>query len=252
MNLHLTNKIVVISGGSKGIGAAIVRLFNEEGAIPVILDIDKKAAEELINQIGAGSFFELDLRDERRCEEVIVQILEKYNTIDVLINNAGINDCVGLEATNEEFISSLHKNLIHYFTLAKLCWPHLKVSKGTIVNIASKVAVIGQGNTSGYAAAKGGVLSLTKEWAVEGLPHGIRVNAVLPAEVYTEMYEYWLGKSFSDPKKMKKEIENKIPLGQRMTTAEEIAGTVVYLSSNMSSHTTGSFLYPDGGYVHLR
>lgn len=252
MDINLKDKVMIITGGAKGIGATIATLAGHEGALPIVLDTDRTAGNHLIKDIGCGSFFDVDLTDEITCKSVIETVFTTYGRIDILVNNAGINDGIGLDASNQDFLLSLQKNLIHYFTLAKLCWDHLKKTSGSIVNISSKVAIVGQGGTSGYAAAKGAILALTREWAVEGVPHGIRVNAVLPAEVYTPMYEYWLNKNFSDPGATRKTIENKIPLHKRMTTSEEIARTALYLASDMSSHTTGSFLYPDGGYVHIR
>lgn len=126
----------------------------------------------------------------------------------------------------------------------------LKKTKGSIVNISSKTAVTGQGNTSGYAAAKGAQLALTREWAVELLPFGIRVNAVVPAEVLTPMYEKWI-KTFDDPEEKLRHILKNIPLGNRMTTKEEIASMTVYLIFGQTSHITGQIVHVDGGYVHL-
>ena len=127
----------------------------------------------------------------------------------------------------------------------------LKQSRGTIVNIGSKVALTGQGGTSGYAAAKGAILALTREWAAELLPYGIRVNAVLPAEVMTPAYTAWLA-TLQNPDALLHRITEQIPLGQRMTTPEEIAAAVVFLlSPTQSGHTTGQQLLVDGGYVHL-
>nr|VFK17946.1 MAG: L-fucose dehydrogenase [Candidatus Kentron sp. LPFa]VFK32479.1 MAG: L-fucose dehydrogenase [Candidatus Kentron sp. LPFa] len=251
MNLNLRGKHIIISGGAKGIGAVTTRLFLEEGAIPIILDSDEEAGNRLIGDLKSGEFIGLDLRDGGKCERAIASVIGKYGSIHVLVNNAGTNDVVGLTASREEFVASLDQNLVHYFTLTKLCWDSLKQSKGTVVNISSKVALVGQGNTSGYVAAKGAILALTREWAVEGLAHDIRVNAVLPAEVYTEMYEEWLNK-FDNPTERKAHMESKVPLGKRMTTPEEIAKTIRYLASDMSSHTTGEFLSPDGGYVQIR
>ncbi|VFM95877.1 MAG: L-fucose dehydrogenase [Candidatus Kentron sp. G] len=202
MDLKLRNKHVIISGGAKGIGAAVARLFQEEGAIPIILDMDESAGNRLMEEMKSGEFMGIDLRDEQACERAVASIREKYGSIDVLVNNAGINDVIGLAASGEEFLASLHRNLIHYFTLTRLCWDALKQSKGAIVNISSKIALVGQGKTSGYVAAKGAILSLTREWAVEGLDYGIRVNAVLPAEVWTEMYGEWLNK-FDNPAELK-------------------------------------------------
>jgi L-fucose dehydrogenase len=128
--------------------------------------------------------------------------------------------------------------------------PYLKESKGSIVNIGSKTSITGQGNTSGYVAAKGAVLSLTREWAVELLPYHIRVNAVIPAEVATPLYDAWL-KGFSDPQEKLRQVSKKIPFENRLTKPEEIADTVVFLLSDRSSHTTGQWIFVDGGYTHL-
>jgi NAD(P)-dependent dehydrogenase (short-subunit alcohol dehydrogenase family) len=128
--------------------------------------------------------------------------------------------------------------------------PALKESKGAILNITSKVADTGQGNTSAYAAANGGRNALTREWAVELLKYGIRVNSVVVAECWTPLYESWV-KTLSNPQEKLAEIVSKIPLESRMTTAEEIANGVAFLLSPRSSHTTGQIIYIDGGYVHL-
>src|SRR5207302_2388984 len=136
----------------------------------------------------------------------------------------------------------LRKNLIHYYDLARFALPELKKSRGAIVNIGSKVAETGQGGTSAYAAANGGRNALTREWAVELAKYGIRVNAVIVAECWTPMYETWLSTQ-SDPAAARARIESRIPLGQRMTTAAEIANTVVFLLSPRSSHTTGQLIH---------
>jgi L-fucose dehydrogenase len=128
--------------------------------------------------------------------------------------------------------------------------PWLKQSKGPIVNISSKTAETGQGNTSAYAASNGGRNALTREWAVELLPYSIRVNAVIVAESMTPLYEKWL-QTFNNPEERLKQITQKIPFEHRMTTTEEIANTVAFLLSSKSSHTTGQLIFVDGGYVHL-
>ena len=148
------------------------------------------------------------------------------------------------------FLASLHKNLVHYYLMAHHALPSLKKSKGSIVNIGSKVAETGQGGTSAYAAANGGRNGLTREWAVELLKYGIRVNAVIVAESYTPLYEKWI-RTLPDPEAKLSQINQTIPLGHRMTTAEEIANMVAFLLSERSSHTTGQLIHVDGGYVHL-
>ena len=150
----------------------------------------------------------------------------------------------------EDFVKSLHRNLIHYYLIAHHSLPALKKSNGAIVNIGSKTSVTGQGGTSAYAASNGGRNALTREWAVELLPYNIRVNAVIVAECYTPLYEKWIN-TFDNPKEKLKEITKNIPLGNRMTTVEEIADMVIFLLSSKSSHTTGQLIFVDGGYVHL-
>jgi L-fucose dehydrogenase len=157
---------------------------------------------------------------------------------------------VGLAAGPAAFRASLDRNLVHYYTLAHLCLDDLRRSQGAIVNISSKTALTGQGDTSAYVAAKAAQLGLTREWAAALAPDGVRVNAVVPAEVMTPLYRTWLD-TFPDPAAKLAEITNRIPFGQRMTTAREIADTVVFLLSARASHTTGQWLFPDGGDTHL-
>jgi L-fucose dehydrogenase len=250
MDLHLKDKVIIVSGGAKGIGRAICELLAEEGARPIILDMDREAGKELAGKLNA-TFAGLDLNDISECESVVAGIASAHGKIDGLVNNAGRNDGVGLAGGSpEKFLASVRSNVGHFYFLSHFALRHLKQAKGSIVNIASKVAITGQGNTSGYAAAKGAVLALTREWAVELLPHDIRVNAVLPAEVWTPLYESWIA-SFEQPEQKKKEIENKIPLGKRMTTPKEIADTVAFLLSDRASHITGQWIHTDGGYTHL-
>jgi L-fucose dehydrogenase len=255
MDLQLRDKIILISGGAKGIGAAIVRECAREGAIPVIADKDTPAATQLQQELRQSSaqceFMLTELTSLEACHAAVEFTLEKFHRLDGLVNNAGINDGVGLaKGSPEKFIASLERNLFHIYNLTHYALPALKQSRGAIVNISSKTAVTGQGDTSGYVAAKAAILGLTREWAVELLPDGIRVNAVLPAEVMTPLYESWLAR-FPDPNEVRTRIQAKVPLGHRMTTAEEIAATVVFLLSEKSSHTTGQHLFVDGGYVHL-
>jgi L-fucose dehydrogenase len=255
MNLQLRDKVVLISGGGKGIGAATARGLVEEGAIPVIVDRDADAGEKLSAELRSGGgqcgFIPADLTSAQSCAESIQRSVKDFGRLDALVNNAGINDRVGLEqGSPDRYIESLQKNLLHYYNLAHYALPHLKSSRGSIVNIASKTAVTGQGGTSGYASSKGAILALTREWAVELLPSGIRVNAVVPAEVMTPLYRQWLS-TFSDPEEKLKTIVSKIPLEKRMTTPEDIAATILFLISPKAGHVTGQHLFVDGGYVHL-
>jgi L-fucose dehydrogenase len=255
MNLQLTNKVIIVTGGAKGIGEGIALALVQEGAIPVIIGRNKDDNQRLLDKIkqAGGNGFQIvaELTVDAECKKAIDLTIQQFGRIDGLVNNAGVNDGVGLANGNyEAFVSSLHKNLIHYYLMAHYALPELIKSKGSIVNISSKIGDTGQGNTSGYAASNGGRNTLTREWAVELLPHGIRVNAVIVAESFTPLYETWI-KTFSNPEEKLKSITEKIPLGKRMTTPEEVANTVLFLLSEKSSHTTGQLVYVDGGYVHL-
>src|SRR5882757_926160 len=255
MDLRLKGKVVLVTGGAKGIGAAIVRGCGAEGAIPVIVDRDENAGEELHAELRAGrvesGLIIAELSAPEACANVVDGTIQKLGRLDALVNNAGVNDGVGLEhGTTEKFVASLERNLVHYYAMAHHAVGALKKARGSIVNISSKTAVTGQGGTSGYVAAKGAILGLTREWAAELLPYGIRVNAVIPAEVMTPLYRQWL-EGFADPEEKLKSVVAKIPLDRRMTTPDEIAAMVVFLLSTKAAHITGQHLFVDGGYVHL-
>ena len=251
MNLELKGKIIIVTGGAKGIGAGITRALAAEGAIPVVVGRDANDNDTILKDVGAGVGITAELTRPEACENAVKRTIEKFGKIDGLVNNAGVNDGVGLEkGSYEAFIASLHKNLVHYYLMAHYALPELIKSKGSIVNIGSKVAETGQGNTSAYAASNGGRNALTREWAVELLKYGIRVNALIVAECYTPLYEKWI-KTLPNPEEKLRSITDKIPLGKRMTTAQEIADMVVFLLSERSSHTTGQLIHVDGGYTHL-
>lgn len=255
MDLKLRDKVIIVTGAAKGIGAGIVKVLAEEGAIPVIVGRNETDNLKLVSEIESlgGRAFQIvaELTQPAECEKVVRFTLKKFNRIDGLVNNAGVNDSVGLESGNyQRFVDSLHKNVIHYYLMAHHALPALKISKGSIVNIGSKVSETGQGGTSAYAASNGARNALTREWAVELLRDEIRVNSVIVAECYTPLYETWI-KSLPNPKEKLQEIIDKIPLGKRMTSTIEIADTVAFLLSNKSSHTTGQLIHVDGGYVHL-
>ena len=252
MNLHLDNKIIIVTGGAKGIGEGIVKTLAEENAIPVIVGRNERDNLKTLESIDNRGFQVVaELTRPEECVKAIKAVVEKYDRIDGLVNNAGVNDGVGLEhGSYEDFIASIHKNLVHYYLMAHHALPYLIKSKGSIVNIGSKTAETGQGNTSAYAASNGGRDALTREWAVELLKYNIRVNAVIVAECFTPLYEKWI-KTFENPEEKLKSITEKIPLEKRMTTPEEIANMVVFLLSERSSHTTGQIIHVDGGYVHL-
>jgi L-fucose dehydrogenase len=256
MDLGLKGTVIAVTGGGAGIGQGISRACLSEGARVVILSHNSRNVQTFLAETGReGLPCELivaELGETEQCRTAIEQIAGRYGRLDGLVNNAGCNDSVGLESGSpERFEASLRSNLLHYYSLAHFALPMLKAVRGSIVNISSKVALTGQGNTSGYAAAKGAQLALTREWAAELIEYGIRVNAVLPAEVLTPLYERWIQKQ-PDPAAMLKRISGQIPLERRMTTSAEIAAAVVFLlSPTQSGHTTAQHIIVDGGYIHL-
>lgn len=255
MDLNLKNKVVIVTGGSKGIGLGITEALIAEGAIPVIISRNKSSVEAVIKKIHAerkeAHYAIAELSDPEQCKNAVEVAVKKYGRIDAVVNNAGVNDGVSLEnGSYEDFMKSLKCNLVHYYLIAHHALPELKKSKGSIVNIGSKTSFTGQGGTSGYAAANGGRNALTREWAVELLPYSIRVNAIIVAECYTPLYDKWI-KTFDNPEEKLESITKNIPLEHRMTTTEEIANTAVFLLSDKSSHITGQLIFVDGGYTHL-
>ncbi|WP_301922567.1 SDR family oxidoreductase [Ferruginibacter sp.] len=255
MDLQLNDKVIIVTGGAKGIGLGISKVLAAEGAIPFIFGRNEADNIAVVKEIeaagGQAKYVTAELVKPGDCEQAVQQVIATFGRIDGVVNNAGVNDGVGLENGNyESFIASVHKNLVHYYLIVHYALPELKKSKGAIVNIGSKTAETGQGGTSAYAASNGGRSALTREWAVELLPYGIRVNAVIVAECFTPLYETWI-KTFSNWQEKLQEVIQKIPLEKRMTTAEEIANMVAFLLSEKSSHTTAQLIHVDGGYTHL-
>src|SRR5690625_4508083 len=227
MDLKLKGKVFIVTGGAKGIGEAISKSLAKEEAFVMIAGRNKADNEKAVKAIreegGTAESVVAELTKMEECKKVIEETKAVFERIDGLVNNAGLNDGVGLESGSPQaFKDSLNKNVVHYYALAHYALPALKESKGTILNIGSKVAITGQGNTSGYAASKGGINALTREWAVELLPYGIRVNTIIPAEVWTPQYSQWI-KRLPNPEERLKKITGRIPLEHRFTTSEEIA-----------------------------
>lgn len=250
MDLGLKDRVLLVSGGARGIGAATVRLAAAEGMRVAWVDRDGDAGRALLAEIPGGCFIEGDLSDDAVCAQAIATTVKSLGRLDVLVNNAGVNDSVPLTAPPAEFLASLRRNLLPAFALTHEARPHLVASRGAIVNLSSKVATTGQGRTSGYAASKGALEGLTREWAVALATEGVRVNCVVPAECDTDQYRRWFG-SQPDPALARSRVESLIPLGRRLTTADEMASAILWLASPRAGHVTGQFLFVDGGYTHL-
>tara|TARA_B100000809_G_C15137288_1_gene531246 strand:+ start:1936 stop:2727 length:792 start_codon:yes stop_codon:yes gene_type:complete len=256
MNLGLKGKVVLVTGaaGIKGsIGETIVQHLVAEGAIPAIIDRNDRGfgyVEEIQEKGIDAIFCKTDVTNPKQVENAVATIAKKYGRIDAIINNVGVNDGVGLDASYEDFMWSLKLNMVSYFLVVKHALPYLKESKGNILNIGSKVGLTGQGGTSGYAASKGAVLGLTREWAVDLIKFGIRSNAIIIAESWTPAYDAWI-QTLDDGAEKLKSIVKKIPFENRMTTPAEIADQCLFTISDKSSHTTGQFIAVDGGYVNL-
>jgi L-fucose dehydrogenase len=254
MDLKLKNRVAIVTGGARGIGEATAKCFAQEGAIPVIVDRNKETGMQVANMLEAqykkALFVKAELMNENDCRHAVEAALDAFGRIDIVINNAGTNDGASIEKGPEEFMKSIQLNLFHYFAVVNYALTELKKNQGAIVNVGSHVADTGQGSTSGYAAAKGAIKALTREWAVALSPYNVRVNCVVPGSVWTPLYDEWI-QTFDNPEVQKRKVARMIPLGRRFTQPEEIADTIVFLASERSSHTTGQMVYPDGGYVHL-
>ncbi len=253
MDLQLKGKVVLVSGGGAGIGSGIVVSLVKEGAVPIIMTrSDKPEFKKELDAMGADYEFHLiDLNNTDQIKPIVDDVAKRRGGIYGVVNNAGCNDNKAIEETSwQDFEKSLHGNLTHYYELVRAALPYLIKSKGSVLNITSKTALTGQGKTSAYAAAKGAILGLTREWAAAFLQYEIRVNAIVVSECWTPLYAKWI-KTFDDPEARKKVITDKIPFQHRFTTIEEIGDNTVFLLSPVSSHTTGQWVFVDGGYVHL-
>jgi L-fucose dehydrogenase len=254
MDLQLKEKVVFVTGGGKGIGSGITLALAREGAIPIVLSrsaILPEFKEKLESFTTKYDFIQVDLNDTDKIQTIVDDVAKRWGSIYGIVNNAGANDNKDLETTSwQEFEKSLHGNLTHYYALVHSAVGHLKASKGSILNISSKTALTGQGKTSAYAAAKGAILGLTREWAAALAKDHVRSNAIVVSECWTPLYANWI-KTFDDPDARKKVITDKIPYEQRFTSVEEIADMAVFLLSPLSSHTTAQWVFVDGGYVHI-
>lgn len=251
MNRKLENKIVYISGASKGIGLGCALMCLRHGAKVTIAARNSKMAAEKIRSEGFALqsvlFLDCDVRDASQIEATIEETIRHFGQLDGIINNVGWHPpALSIESTSlQDFEDLVRLNLTSTFLGCKFAASHLKKTKGSIVNMSSKVALIGQADASAYVTTKAGQIGLTKALALDLAKDGVRVNAVCPAGVLTPLVEEWAG-SLEDPTAAIKWVHELHPVG-RMATIEEIGEVCAFLLSTEASFITGQTICPDGG-----
>jgi L-fucose dehydrogenase len=257
--MRFENRVVVITGGARGIGEGCARVFAKEGAMVAILDRDLSAAAQTARELGELSVrdrggsavkhlaIECDVSDESQVAGSILRVMDAYGRLDCLINNAGIHppDTPIGSMKPEDALGVLRINFLSTYTTCYYALEHLKKTRGTIINVSSMTAVLGQKNSTAYAASKGAQLSFTKSLALECAPFGIRVNAILPSNVDTPLMRQWAS-SLPDPEAALERIAALQPLG-RMADIEEMGKTCLFLATEDSSFITGQGIEVDGG-----
>lgn len=239
----LEGKVAVVTGGTRGIGYAIVEKFLENGAQVILFgsreETVNKALETLRKKYSKVDGFYPKLTDEKELSSVFKQIKDTYGHIDILVNNAGISSKTKLEDyTEEEYDKVSDLNIKSVFTCSKVILPYLKETKGVILNTSSMVSIYGQPSGVMYPTSKFAVNGMTKSLARELAPFGIRVNAVAPGIIETDMVRRL-------PKEMIEPLIQTIPLG-RIGKPEDIANAFVFLASDMASYISGIVLSVDG------
>lgn len=246
------SKVVAVTGGAQGIGRGCVQVFHDEGARVAIIDRDESAAAHLAAMLNAqradsARAFPCDVADEQRLRKMIDHAAKHFGQLDCLINNAGIHppDTPLEQMTLSEVRHVFEVNFYSTYIASQAALPYLRKSRGTIINMSSMTAVLGQKNSAAYAASKGAQLSFTKALALELAADGIRVNAVLPSNVDTPLMRAWAS-SLPDPQSALERIAQLQPLG-RMAQPEEIGRVCLFLASDDASFITGQGIEADGG-----
>ena len=241
MSERLKDKIAIITGAAKGIGFATAKRFAEEGAKVMIADISLEAVNAAAAQIPNAEAFVVNVTDRASIQTAVDRILERHGRIDILINNAGITqDARLIKMTEAQFDAVIDVNLKGVFNCTQLVVPHmLEKGKGAVVNASSVVGIYGNFGQTNYSATKFGVIGFTKTWARELGAKGIRVNAVCPGFISTEMVK-------AMPENVLQDIENRSWLG-RLGTPEEMANVYLFLASDEASYVNGVALEASGG-----
>ncbi|MBD24075.1 MAG: dehydrogenase [Candidatus Marinimicrobia bacterium] len=244
--MRLKGKCTVVTGGARGIGKAIAKRFIAEGAKVVIADIDSVQGSNAAEEIGA-SFHKTDVSSKIEVEALVEQVVQMFGSIDVVVNNAAVihkSELLDLEESDYDRV--LDVNLKGPFLLAQAAARFMvKQKSGSIVNLASINSQLTMPDHIPYAAAKGGVVLLTKVLALSLIPHGVRVNAVAPGTVKTELSDVVLRNA-----NIEKQVLSRTPIG-RFGKPEEIASVVAFLASDEASFIVGQTIYAEGGRLAL-
>ena len=245
---RLDGKIALVTGASSGIGAQTVKLFSSLGAKVIAAARREDRLQDLANQYPDVIAVKCDVGVEADCKNLVDTIINEYGKIDILINNAGISDPIpALEEDLDQFKRVIQIDLISCFHLAQLCAQHMETqeSGGAIVNVASIHGFVGSSpnNQPGYTAAKGGLINLTRELALEWARHGIRVNAIAPGYITTELTDEMIAGESG-----RKWIERNTPM-RRPGEVTELDGAMLLLASDAGSYITGETIAIDGGWL---
>jgi 3-oxoacyl-[acyl-carrier protein] reductase len=241
MGDRLKDKVAIITGAAKGIGFSTAQRFAQEGAIAILADMNQESVKAAAAQIPNAQAYAMNVTDRASIQAVVDQVMQKHGRIDILINNAGITqDARLVKMTEAQFDAVIDVNLKGVFNCTQLIVPHmLEAGSGSIVNASSVVGIYGNFGQTNYSATKFGVIGFTKTWARELGPKGIRVNAICPGFIATEMVK-------AMPENILQDIERRSWLG-RLGTPEEIANAYLFLASNEASFINGVALEVSGG-----
>ena len=250
--MRFKDRVVIVTGGSKGIGAGCARVFCEEGGLVAILARGVESGEALANELtdkgpGRAIFLPCDVADHRQLKDAIEATVREFGRLDCLINNAGAHPpATPLDETSVDDMEALMRvNYLSTFAGAKYALPHLRKTKGTIINMSSMTAILGQHLSTAYCATKAAQVGFTKALAIELGPAGIRVNAILPSNIDTPLMRDWAA-TLDDPASALDRVSQLQVFG-RMGTSEEIGRIALFLATDDSSFLTGQAIEAEGG-----
>jgi L-fucose dehydrogenase len=248
--MKLKDKVAIVTGSSKGIGEGIARVFSDEGAKVVVVSRHESEGEKMADELGKAKgraiFVKTDVTSSESIQNMINKTIEVFGKLDILVNNAGYHISKNAEDTSEEeweFI--INTNLRSTFLCCKYSIPHLRKTKGNIINISSMAGMLGQMNATAYISSKGGQIAMTKGMALDLAPDGIRVNVICPGWIQTPLVDDWFSQQ-KDPEASRKAVFAYHPLG-RIGTIEDCGKSALFLASDDSSFITGITLDIEGG-----